>query len=71
MSKTQDEQVLEKLDQILHVLCMQLAVDEKLTMTEKARNLKLAGIDNQTIAEVLNTTVKTIRSITSNLRNKS
>jgi len=68
MSKSTDEQILSKLDQILRVLSIQVAADE--SITERARLLKLAGLENQAIADVLNTTVQTIRSLTSNLRSK-
>jgi DNA-binding CsgD family transcriptional regulator len=40
------------------------------SVTEGARLLKLAGLDNQTIAEVLNTSPGTIRTLTANLRSK-
>lgn len=68
MSKSTDEQVLEKLDQILKVLSIQVAADKGLT--ERARLLKLIGIDNQTIAEVLNVSIETVRTLTSNIRNR-
>jgi DNA-binding NarL/FixJ family response regulator len=60
--------VIERLDLILRVLALQVAADKSLT--ERARLLKLAGMDNKTIAEVLNTSDATIRSLTSNLRLK-
>ena len=66
MEKSSDEKILEKLDQILRVLALQVA-SEKST-TEGARMLKIAGLDNRTIAEVLNTTDATIRTLTTNLR---
>lgn len=68
MPKSTDEQVLEKLDQILKVLSIQVAADKGLT--ERARLLKLIGIDNQTIAEVLNVSIETVRALTSNIRNR-
>ncbi len=68
MKKTTDVQILEKLDLILRVLSIQVAADKSLT--ERAKLLKLAGMDNQSIADVLNTTVATIRALTSNLRTK-
>ena len=69
MPKSTDEQILLKLDQILRVLGIQVAADK--SITERARLLKLAGLENQAIADVLNTTVQTIRSLTSNLRSKT
>ena len=66
MPKPTDEQIVDKLDQILRVLSIQVAEDKSLT--ERARLLKLAGMENQAIADVLNTTPETIRVLTSNLR---
>lgn len=63
-----DETILEKLDTILKVLALQVATDK--SMTERARLLKMAGLDNHTIAEVLNTTPVTVSVLTSNLRHK-
>lgn len=60
------EAVLERLDLILRVLALQVAAEKSLT--ERTRLLKLAGMDNQTIAEVLNTSPATVRTLTSNLR---
>jgi hypothetical protein len=54
------------LSQILRVLSLQVASER--SITEGARALKLAGLDNQTIAEVLNTSPGTVRTLTSNLR---
>jgi DNA-binding NarL/FixJ family response regulator len=69
MAKTTEEQILEKLDLILRVLSIQVAADSSLT--ERARLLKIAGLDNQSIADVLNTSVPTVRTLTTNLRKKS
>jgi hypothetical protein len=66
MAHSVDEEIVEKLDQILRVLALQVASDK--SITEGARLLKIAGLDNQTIAEVLNTTATTVRTVTSNLR---
>jgi DNA-binding NarL/FixJ family response regulator len=68
MPKSTNEQILEKLDQILRVLSIQVGSDKSLT--ERARMLKLAGLENQAIANVLNTSIATIRTLTSNLRTK-
>jgi len=62
------EEVLERLDLILRVLALQVA--EGKSMTERARLLKTAGLDNRTIAEVLNTSDATVRTLTSNLRSR-
>ncbi len=61
-----DEKIAELLSQILKVQAIQAAGDK--SVTEGARLLKLAGLDNQTIAEVLNTSAGTIRTLTANLR---
>lgn len=61
-----NREVLERLDQILRVLALQVGSDQ--SMTERARLLKMAGLDNRTIADVLNTSDATIRTLTSNLR---
>ena len=63
---TIDKQVVELLEQILRVQAIQVASGKG--VTEAARLLKLADLDNQTIAEVLNTTPATVRAVTSNLR---
>jgi hypothetical protein len=61
-------QLNEKLDVLIKVVCIQVGEDK--STTERARLLKLAGVDNQTIALVLNTSVQVIRTLTSNLRKK-
>ena len=69
MPNTNDELLTEiagTLTQILRVLSLQVASER--SITEGARALKLAGLDNQTIAEVLNTSPATVRTLTSNLR---
>jgi DNA-binding CsgD family transcriptional regulator len=63
-----DDKLIEILTQILKVEAIQAASNK--SVTEGARLLKLAGLDNQTIAEVLNTSPATIRTLTSNLRSK-
>jgi DNA-binding NarL/FixJ family response regulator len=60
------EEIAERLDQILRVLSLQVASER--SITEGARALKLAGLDNQTIAEILNTSPGTVRTLTANLR---
>jgi DNA-binding CsgD family transcriptional regulator len=69
MPKSSDEQIIEKLDQILRVMSIQVGVDKSLT--ERARLLKMAGLENQAIADVLNTSIETVRTLTSNLRLKT
>lgn len=58
----------EKLDVLIRVVSIQVGADK--SITERARLLKLAGVDNQTIADVLNTSPGAVRTLTSNLRKK-
>ena len=57
-----------KLDVLIKVVSIQVGTDK--SMTERARLLKMAGLDNQTIADVLNTSAATISVLTANLRSK-
>ena len=66
MARSADQEITERLDKILLLLALQVASDK--SITEGARLLKMAGVDNQTIAAVLNTTDATIRAVTANLR---
>jgi hypothetical protein len=59
----------EKLDVLIKVVSIQVGADK--STTERARLLKMAGVDNQTIADVLNTSVPVVRTLTSNLRKKA
>lgn len=68
MNKSNEDKILEKLDLILRVLALQVVSDK--SVTDGARALKMAGLDNQTIADVLNTSASTVRTLTSNLRLK-
>jgi DNA-binding CsgD family transcriptional regulator len=61
-------ELIEKIEVLTKVLGIQVAADK--SMTERARVLKTAGLDNQTIADILNTSSATIRSLTSNLRGR-
>ena len=63
-----DDTIVELLTLILKVSAIQAASNK--SITDGARLLKTAGLDNQTIAEVLNTSAGTIRSLTANLRVK-
>jgi hypothetical protein len=63
-----DEKVIDLLTQILKVEAIQAASNK--SITDGARLLKFAGLDNQTIAEVLNTSAGTVRTLTANLRMK-
>ena len=66
MPTSSDEKVVALLTQILRVQAIQAASGK--SVTEGARLLKLAGLDNQTIADVLNTSPATVRTLTANLR---
>lgn len=56
----------DKIDVLIKVTGIQVGQDK--SMTERARLLKMAGVDNQTIADVLNTSVAAVRTVTTNLR---
>lgn len=58
--------LIGKIEILTKVTSIQVGADK--SMTERARLLKMAGLDNQTIAEVLNTSSATVRVMTSNLR---
>jgi DNA-binding CsgD family transcriptional regulator len=59
-------QLGEKLDILIKVISIQAGADK--STTERARLLKMAGLDNRTIADVLNTSPNTISVLTANLR---
>lgn len=58
-----EEKILAKLDLILQVLALQIATQQE-SVTQGAKLLKLAGLDNKTIAKVLNTSDATVRALT-------
>lgn len=60
--------LIEKVEVLTKVVSIQVAADK--STTERARVLKMAGLDNQTIADILNTSPGTIRTLTSNLRGR-
>jgi len=60
--------LIERIETLIRVVGIQVGADK--STTERARLLKMAGLDNQTIADVLNTTVGTVRVLTANLRAK-
>ena len=68
MAKGTDELILQRLEQILRVLSIQVAADRSLT--ERAKLLKMAGLENQVIADVLNISVPSVRTLTSKFRDK-
>jgi hypothetical protein len=65
---TGDDRIIELLEQILRVTALQVASDK--SVTERARLLKTAGLDNQTIARVLNTSSGAVRTLTANLNRR-
>jgi DNA-binding NarL/FixJ family response regulator len=58
-----EEKIIDTLEKILRVLSLQVGADK--STTEKVNLLRLAGIDNKTIAKVLNTTEATVRTLSS------
>jgi hypothetical protein len=68
MAKSKDELLLEKIDIVIRLLALQIASDR--SVTEGAQALKLAGLDNKTIAKVLNTTEATVRTLTTGARGR-
>lgn len=63
-----ENKILEKLDQILRVISIQVGTDK--SITERARLLKMAGLDNQSISDVLNIPITSVYTLTSNLKTK-
>jgi len=61
-----DKIIIDKLDKILKVLSIQVATDA--SITERARILKMAGLENKEISEILNVSIESVRTLTSNLR---
>ena len=66
MPRLPQAEIQEVLEKILRVLSLQVGADRGIT--ERARLLKLAGLDNATIAEILDTTPAAVRTYTANLR---
>jgi DNA-binding NarL/FixJ family response regulator len=60
--------LIEKIEILTKVVSIQVAADK--STTERARVLKMAGLDNRTIADVLNTSPGTVSVLTSNLRKR-
>lgn len=63
MPKSNEEIIIEKLDQILKVIAIQIANDKN--TGERVHLLKVAGLDNQTIADILETSVNTVKVLAS------
>lgn len=62
------EELIEKIDILTRVVGIQVGAEK--STTERARLLKLAGLDNRTIADVLNTSPGAVSVLTSNLRSR-
>jgi DNA-binding CsgD family transcriptional regulator len=60
--------LIEKVEVLTKVVGIQVGADK--SATERARLLKMAGLDNQSIADILNTSPGTVRVLTSNLRGR-
>jgi DNA-binding CsgD family transcriptional regulator len=60
--------LVERIDILIRITGIQVGADK--STTERARLLKMAGLDNQTIADILNTTPGTVRVLTANLRGR-
>ena len=65
MTQSSKEEIVDLLTQILRVLALQVSADR--SVTDGVRALKTAGLDNQTIADVLNTSPAVVRTLASNL----
>jgi len=63
MKISNEEKILEKLDQILKVLAIELGNDK--SAGERVHLLRIAGLDYKTIAEILETKVETVRVLAS------
>ncbi len=63
-----EERTEEKLDQILKVLAIQVGSDK--STGERVHLLKVAGLDNKSIAEVLETSVNTVKVLASQYKTK-
>jgi hypothetical protein len=62
------EELNERIDVLIRVVGIQVGTGK--STTERARLLKMAGLDNKTIAEVLNTSSNVISVLTANLRTR-
>jgi DNA-binding CsgD family transcriptional regulator len=64
-----NDQILKRLDQILRILALQVSADKSLT--ERIGLLALAGLDNATIAQVLNTSPAVVRTLKSDVARRA
>lgn len=63
------DEILDRLDKVLRILALQVAADKN--ATDAAWALRLAGLDYQTIAEILGTKASTVRALVSKVRSGS
>jgi DNA-binding NarL/FixJ family response regulator len=68
MAISNEEKILERLDQILKVLAIQLGNDK--SAGERVHLLRTAGLDNKTIAEILETSAETVRALASQYKTR-
>jgi hypothetical protein len=68
MPNTNEEKILEKLDQILKILAIQIGIERN--MGERVHLLKIAGLDNQTISELLEISSNTVKVLASQQKAK-
>jgi DNA-directed RNA polymerase specialized sigma24 family protein len=68
MPISNEEKILEKLDQILKVLAIQIGAERN--MGERVHLLKIAGLDNQTISELLEIPANTVKTFASQQKAK-
>ncbi|MGD0035877.1 MAG: hypothetical protein ABSC53_01110 [Bacteroidota bacterium] len=66
MGQTNEERVLERLDQILKILAIQVGTD--MSVTERVHLLRIAGIDYKTIADLLDIKIETARVLASQFK---
>jgi DNA-directed RNA polymerase specialized sigma24 family protein len=68
MPLSNEEKILEKLEQILKVLVIQIGNDK--SAGERVHLLRIAGLDYKTIAEILETKIETVRVLASQYKAK-
>lgn len=68
MLNTNEEKILKKLDQILKVLAIQIGTERN--TGERVHLLKIAGLDNQTISELLEISSNTVKVLASQQKTK-
>jgi DNA-directed RNA polymerase specialized sigma24 family protein len=68
MPLSNEEKILEKLEQILKVLAIQIGNDK--SAGERVHLLRIAGLDYKTIAEILETKTETVRVLASQYKVK-